>query len=263
LIKRGGFTYKPFVEKNYALKSQAKKDHNATLQKVSKVNLNSSYGKLSERLERVVGHYALNEQTGAIHFVTDSTETDTASSMNVIIGALVTATARTFILSKIREICGNDIKHRFVYIDTDSIHAFADYAKADAYTLGGLKCEAVCDAVKYIAPKTYIDVEKVNDDGTIDYDKFEVHSKGINLAAIIADLKKKQKGKKHGLPTLDLISRKIAYGAKYICLVAMNVKGGKVLIPTEKYLARMELAPKNSDSALVINNMEGNILMEV
>jgi hypothetical protein len=263
LIKRGGFTYKPYVEKNYASKAQAKKDHNATLQKVAKLLLNSSYGKLSERLERVIGHYALNEQTGAIHFVTDSTETDTASSMNVIIGALVTATARTFILSKIREICGDDIKHRFVYIDTDSIHAFANYAKADAYTLGGLKCEAVCDAVKYIAPKTYIDVEKVNKDGTIDYDKFEVHSKGINLAAIIADLKKKQKGKKHNLPTLDLISRKIAYGAKYICLVAMNVKGGKVLIPTEKYLARMELAPKNSDSALVINNMEGNILMEV
>ena len=183
--------------------------------------------------------------------------------MNVAVGALVTCVARCYILSKIREVCKGDIKHKFVYIDTDSIHAFASYDKADAFALGGLKLEATCEAVKYIAPKTYIDIEAVNKDGTINYDAFEVHSKGINLSAVITDLKKKQKGKRHGLPTLELINRKIEYGAQYLCLVAMNVRGGKVLIPTLKYLAREELRPKDSDSAIVFTNYMGNMFTEI
>lgn len=263
LWKKGKKAYAPFVYENYELKAQAKKDKNATLQQTTKLKLNSSYGKLAERVERVIGHYELNEETGAIHFVRDETKIDAGSSMNVAIGALVTCVARCYILSKIREVCAGDIKHKFVYIDTDSIHAFADYPKADAYALGGLKLEAQCDAVKYIAPKTYIDIERVNKDSTIDYDTIEVHSKGINLSAIIADLKKKQKGKKHNLPTLELVNRKIEYGAQYLCLVAMNVKGGKVLIPTLKYLAREELRPKGEDDQVVFTNYNGNMFIEI
>ena len=263
LWKKGKKAYAPFVYENYELKAQAKKDKNATLQQTTKLKLNSSYGKLAERVERVIGHYELNEETGAIHFVHDETKIDAGSSMNVAIGALVTCVARCYILSKIREVCAGDIKHKFVYIDTDSIHAFADYPKADAYALGGLKLEAQCDAVKYIAPKTYIDIERVNKDGTIEYNAIEVHSKGINLSAIIADLKKKQKGKKHNLPTLELVNRKIEYGAQYLCLVAMNVKGGKVLIPTLKYLAREELRPKGEDDKVVFTNYNGNMFIEI
>ena len=263
LWKKGAKIYAPFVNENYALKAQAKKDKNATLQQTTKLKLNSSYGKLAERVERIKGHYELNEETGAIHFIRDEIEVDLKASMNVAIGALVTCYARCYILSKIREVCGNDIKHKFVYIDTDSIHAFASYDKADPYTLGGLKLEAVCDAVKYIAPKTYIDIEKYNKDFTVEYTDFEVHSKGINLTAVIADLKKKQKGKRHGLPTLDLINRKIDYGAQYICLVAMNVQGGKVLIPTIKYLAREELRPTDEDSKIVYTNYDGAKFIEI
>lgn len=262
LWRKGKKVYAPFVNENYELKAQAKKDHNPTLQQTTKLKLNSSYGKLAERLERVKGHYELNGETGAIHFVREETEIDISSSMNVAIGALITCVARCYILSKIREVCKGDIKHKFVYIDTDSIHAFASYDKADAYALGGLKLEAECEAVKYIAPKTYIDIEQINKDGTINFDAFEVHSKGINLSAIKADLRKKQKGKKHGLPTLELLDRKINYGAQYICLVAMNVKGGKVLIPTQKYLARWELAPAEDDK-LIYTNYEGGMFSEV
>ena len=263
LWKKGAKVYAPFVNENYALKAKAKKEHNTTLQATTKLKLNSSYGKLAERIERIKGHYELNEETGAIHFVRDETEKESGQSMNVAVGALVTCVARCYILSKIREVCGNDIKHNFVYIDTDSIHAFSKYDKADAYALGGLKLEASCEAIKYIAPKTYIDIEKVNKDGTIDYDNIEVHSKGINLSAIKADLHKKQKGKKHGLPTLELLNRKIAYGSQYICLVAMNVKGGKVLIPTIKYLAREDLRPSGLDDKIVYTNYMGGMFSEI
>ena len=269
LWRKGKKAYAPFVEENYALKAQAKKDKNATLQACTKLKLNSSYGKLSERLERVNGHYELNEQTGAIHFVVDKTEVSEKSAMNVAVGALVTATARVYILSNIRIVCkGAEMSKRFVYIDTDSIHAFASYDKADAFTLGGLKLEAECVAVKYIAPKTYIDIERINKDGTIDIEKtnedgtiersaFEIHSKGVTTSAVVAAFKKKQKYKKKGKPTLKLIDAKIAYGQKYLVLCAMNVKGGKVLLPVEKYLAREELAPLDTDERLAYTNYAG------
>ena len=262
LWKRGKKSYARFINENYALKATAKKEGNATLQAIVKLKINASYGKLSERLERVKGHYELSAETGAIHFVRDEMEIDTASSMNVVIGSLITCVARCYILGKIREVCHGAINRKFVYIDTDSIHAFANYDKADAYTLGGLKLEATCQAVKYLAPKTYIDIERINKDGTIDYDAFEIHSKGINLTAVIADLRKKQKGKRKGKPTLELIDRKIAYGAKYVCLVAMNVRGGKVLLPTEKYIARFELSPREDDK-VVFTNYEGGVFTEI
>ena len=41
----------------------------------------------------------------------------------------------------------------------------------------------------------------------------------------------------------------------------MNVQGGKVLIPTEKYLARLELSP-DYDEHLSVTNYEGAILAE-
>ena len=258
LWRKGKKVYAPFVNENYALKAQAKKDKNATLQACTKLKLNSSYGKLSERLIRVNGHYEESEKTGAIHFVVDETEVNEKSAMNVAIGALVTATARVYILSKIREVCkGAEMSKRFVYIDTDSIHAFASYDKADAFTLGGLKLEAECEAVKYIAPKTYIDIEKVNADGTIDFKKMEIHSKGVTTSAVVAALAKKQKGKKKGKPTLSLIDEKIAYGQKFLVLCAMNVRGGKVLLPVEKYLAREELAPMDSEERLAYTNYAG------
>ncbi len=254
LYKKGGYAYRPFVASNYETKAQAKKAKNATLEQVAKLLLNSSYGKLSERLERVKGHYEINEATGAVHFVRDETEVDIKTAMSVAVGSLITAFARVYILSKIREICGDNVAEKFVYIDTDSIHAFADYEKADAFALGGLKLEAECEAVKYIAPKTYVDIEHINEDGTIDEKQIEIHSKGVNRAAIYAELK----GKPMTLSTIDDL---ISYGKKYTCLVAMNVIGGKVLLPTEKYLARLEQAP-DYDSQLSFNNMNGGIFTE-
>ena len=267
LWKKGQKVYAPFVNENYELKAQAKRDGNKTLLTTTKLKLNSSYGKLAERVERGKGYYELNEETGAIHFIHEGTELDAKSVMSVAVGALVTASARVFILSKIREVCGNDIKHNFIYIDTDSIHCLNNYDKANAYKLGGLKLEAICDACKYIAPKTYIDINTVDKDGTVAFKinnkaNYEVHSKGINIKSIEADLLKKQKYKKNGKMTLKLIDNKIEYGTSYICLVAMNVKGGKVLVPTIKYLAREELRPHDEDSDIVLSNVSGASYIE-
>ena len=262
LIKRGQKAYAPFVNESYAIKAQAKKDGNAALQAATKLKLNSSYGKLAERLIRRKGHYEINDLNGCVHFVIDGEEIDEKASMSLLVGAMVTAYARVYILSKIREVCQESkMTKLFVYIDTDSIHAFSNYDKADAYTLGGLKLEAVCEAAKYILPKTYIDIERVTNKGRIGYyiDKktkkriyqYEAHSKGINIAAV-------KKGFESKLLTIDYINKKFHYGTKYVVLCAMNVKGGKVLVPTYKYLA----AP-NQDTTNINKGYDGSFYSEI
>lgn len=250
VVKRGGKNYKDFVEENYKRKAYAKKIKNKTIEQVTKLKLNSSYGKLAERVERVEGHYELNEETGAIHFVEDGVKVDTSASMNVIIGSLVTCEARITLLRYIRDVCKPNVSKNFVYCDTDSVHAFAKYKKCDPYKLGALKNETPngCMAVKYIAPKTYVDVLKIGRNKLINLRDIEVHSKGVSIASIIAELQKKAKKKvktKDGYDyfvNIKQIDEAIAYGKKYTILCAMNVRGGKVLLPTEKYIARNELA---------------------
>lgn len=195
----------------------------------------------------------MSAETGAVHFVRDKEEIDMKSAMNVAIGAKVSSFARTYILSKIREICHEGrMRKEFVYIDTDSIHAFSDYEKADAYALGGLKLEASCPAVKYIAPKTYCDVLEVDEEGnTTDY---EIHSKGVTTKAVTAELQKRCKNGKISMRDID---KAIGYGQKYVVLVAMNVRGGKALVPTYKYLATNDLRPSQTGEWLTYNNYGG------
>ena len=56
--------------------------------------------------------------------------------------------------------------------------------------------------------------------------------------------------------TIENVNNIFDYGSKFQCLCAMNVKGGKVLITVDKYLASPELKP----DGLVIYN---NILSEI
>ena len=262
LYKRGGYAYKSFVDENYALKAEAKRTKNTALSNVVKLKLNSSYGKLAERVVRTVGEYRINEETGAVHFVQTGEEHDAKGIMNVAVGALVTAVARIWILKHIREICGeSNMTNVFVYIDTDSIHAFADYAGADPYKLGGLKLEASCNAVKYLCPKTYFDAENVqNNMIAVDNNKpaIELHAKGINISSVKKDFANNITP--DGLP-LDYVNKRFDYGQKYPVLCAMNVVGGKVLLPSYKYLARDEQNPHNP--VFVNTGYDGNFISEV
>ena len=111
---------------------------------------------------------------------------------------------------------------------------------------------------KYLLPKTYVDIESINEDGTIPLESVEVHSKGISVKAIYDVLVKvKEEGeKKVAYIDFDKLNEKFAFGKKFTCLQAMNVKGGKALVPVEKYLARPELAPKGFDD-IYSDSMEG------
>lgn len=262
LYQRGEYAYSPFVQENYALKSQAKKDKNPALSAVVKLKLNSSYGKLAERIIRSTGEYRINEETGAVHFVKTGEELDESCIMNVAVGALVTAVARCWILSHIRKICGeSNMANSFVYIDTDSVHAFADFDSADPYKLGALKLEATCPVVKYLCPKTYFDVEKMNGEYiVVENGKpcIELHTKGVNITAIKNDFQ--QSMTIDGL-RIDYINKRFHYGQRFPVLCAMNVVGGKVLLPTYKYIAREEQDPNNPLN--ICSGYDGQYLSEV
>lgn len=251
---KGKKIYAPFIEKYYPLKSQAT---SPTMRKVIKLILNSAYGKLAQRIEVVEGRYTLNPDTGCVRYEVTGESEEEKSRMSVLDGALVTAFARCYILSKIREICPNPSKD-FVYIDTDSIHCFNEYKEADDKALGALKCEMVTKRCKYLLPKTYVDIKDVGDDGKIALESLEIHSKGISVKAIYDELViVNKKGKKKICYIMfDKLNEKFAFGKKFTCLQAMNVKGGKALVPVEKYLARPELAPEGFEE-IYRDNMGG------
>lgn len=246
LFERGERVYAPFVEHYYQTKTEAKKEGNTTLQQLSKLFLNSSYGKLSERSERQSMSYELNAETGAIHAVLGDIEDSFGGHMNVAIGALITAVARCYILAKIREICPIPARD-FVYMDTDSIHCFNAYEKADAHALGGLKLEAIVKHAKYIAPKTYYDLEEdelIEENGH--FKGLELHSKGLNTGSIQARLMMKES------PSIEDLNMLYDYGQAFACLQGINVKGGKALVPIVKYIAR-PLIPTKKRGKLGIN----------
>ena len=193
--------------------------------------LNSSYGKLAERVARRITWREINAETGAVHLVSkNENEVDESSMLSVVQGAYVTALARVWILSHIREICGEDVLHKLIYCDTDSVHVLAEYDKADPYNLGGFKNEGTFNCCKYIAPKCYFD-GKIDNDGR--FSELEIHSKGLSIKLIEQEFKTPT-----GWKTVEEVDKRFSYGEKFQPLSGMNIKGGKALIPIEKYLAK-------------------------
>lgn len=232
---RNNPNYAAFVNEYYTLKNTSKKAGEKAKTAFAKLLLNSSYGKLAERVCREITFREINEDTGAVHLVhTLEDEIDETAMLNVIQGALVTSMARVWILSHIREICDENVADNFIYCDTDSIHALREYKDADASALGGFKDESPAggfNCVKYIAPKCYFDAV-LNAGGDVDF--IEFHSKGLSIKVIENEFKD-ENGKYKDIKYID---KRFSYGEKFQPLSGMNIRGGKALIPIEKYLAK-------------------------
>ena len=223
--------YANFVNTFYELKNESKKNGQKAKTKFAKLLLNSSYGKLAERVARRITWREINTETGAVHLVSkNENEVDESSMLSVVQGAYVTALARVWILSHIREICREDVLHKLIYCDTDSVHVLAEYDKADPYNLGGFKNEGEFNCCKYIAPKCYFD-GKIDNEGR--FSELEIHSKGLSIKLIEQEFKTPT-----GWKTVEEVDKRFSYGEKFQPLSGMNIKGGKALIPIEKYLAK-------------------------
>lgn len=229
--KRNLKGYNDFVQTFYKLKNESKKRGDKAKTKFAKLLLNSSYGKLAERVARRITWREINAETGAVHLVSNNEqEIDEKSMLSVVQGAYVTALARVWILSHIREICNEDVLHKLIYCDTDSVHVLAEYDKADPFNLGGFKNEGTFTCCKYIAPKCYFD-GKTDENGA--FFDLEIHSKGLSIKLIEEEFKTE-----NGWKTVEEVNKRFSYGEKFQPLSGMNIKGGKALIPIEKYLAK-------------------------
>ena len=227
LIRRGDKIYKPFVDNYYSLKAHYKKTGEKGLCLATKLILNSSSGKLAERIERVKGEYKINEQTGCVHFTDVVLKDDDKARMSIYVGALVTAYARTYLMSNIRQTYGEQMSEKFIYCDTDSIHGLLPMDN-DPVNLGGFKLEAKCSAFKYLAPKSYADITCCDLYHCCLYPAdVELHTKGVNVRSVRNEMQ--------ALCIRD-IDERFGVGKQYWTLGAYNVKGGKVLLPIRKYI---------------------------
>lgn len=224
--------YIDFVDMVYKDKTEGKKTKNKCQEMFSKLGLNSAYGKFAQNPYQAETHREINKETGAVHLIVDNIKANEKSLMSVVQGAYITARGRTVICQDIRTKCKNSVEEDFYYCDTDSVHG--DYiANTDAYEIGALKLEAKCNYGLFLAPKTYFEI----DDNNI----IEVHTKGIPTKAIYNIMIKAgaiDENKK--VLDINLVCKIFKAGNKFQCLSAMNLKGGKGLIPIFKELCKTD-----------------------
>lgn len=234
-----------FVDTFYDIKKNSK----GAVKQCAKLLLNSAYGKLSQRIERVNCQYELAKE-GYVHLVKKKDENgnviidiDDNSMLSVVVGSRITALARVSLMNFMRSICGN-VRKNFIYCDTDSVHSLTPFNECDDSELGKMKCEGIYDTGLYLAPKSYIMHKKVIDKEKDQiYNNYEVHCKGVNTKVVENEINGCD------FKTACKIFRP---NRTFKCLSALNVKGGKALI----YVDKMIMNDKNE---VIIKKINGDL----
>ena len=188
----------------------------------AKLLLNSAYGKLAQKVLRLILTYELDED-GISHLIQVSSETDEKSMLSVLLGSRITALSRVDLMKNIRNICQGNPKKYFVYCDTDSIHSLLSYDKCDDKELGKYKCEGIFEYGLYLAPKTYLLYDK---------GEFDVHCKGVNTEVVAQEVEGK---------TFKEATKIFRGKRKFKCLCGLNVRGGKALVWLDKYIVKDDI----------------------
>ena len=248
--KQYDYNYKEFVDMVYEQKNEGKRNKNKIQGMFSKLGLNSAYGKFAQNPYNVISHYEINEETGAVHLISEDVEADEKSLMSVVQGAYITARGRTELCKAIRTYSITCPKNDFYYCDTDSIHGNFN-VNADPYKIGELKLEAKCKYGLFLAPKTYFEIDE--------NDIIEIHSKGVRPKAILNVLHKYGYIDENN-KVLDLngILNVFKAGNKFQVLCAMNLKGGKGLIPLFKELCSIDNT-RIDNADISYDNLNGDI----
>lgn len=164
IFKNGGYIFKDFIEKLYGMRLKAKKEKDSVTDMVTKLLMNSCYGKLGMNIEReqlVIDDY--NSLDLAEHSVVygDNEEDEVRlctkpviikkALVNVAIPCYVTSYSRVFMHKNCYMKAGKD---HLYYTDTDSIFTTKQFETGDL--LGELKLEEAVDSACFLLPKTYI-----------------------------------------------------------------------------------------------------------
>lgn len=220
-----------YVDTYYKIKCTSK----GAVKNGAKLFLNSAYGKLAQRIERVLCHYELSDK-GYVHLVKTEPEADEKSMLSVVVGSRITALARVNLMQYIRKICREKVKDYFVYCDTDSVHALVPFNDTDDKALGKMKFEGKYNYGLYLAPKTYLLYDNVH---------YEVHCKGVNTNVVANEL---SKCKDFSEAITVFRPNKL-----FKCLCGLNTKGGKALIYVDKVIVNDEyMVIKDPDNDLEV-----------
>ena len=220
-----------FIDKFYDIKRTTK----GAKRSCAKIILNSSYGKLAQRIERLICTYELNEH-GIVHLVSRGTEYDENSMMSVLVGSRVTALARVQLMQYINRICKGNARDNFIYCDTDSVIAFTPFDDCDDSEIGKMKFEGNFDNALFLAPKSYL-LEKECE--------YEVHCKGVNVNVVKSEIS--------NVNTFNEACKVFAPDRVFKSLSGINVRGGKALVYIDKVIVRKD----------VVNIKMGEIIPEI
>ena len=223
---------KDYVDNYYKIKSENK----GAVKQGAKLFLNSAYGKIAQRIIRENCEYQLSED-GYVHLVKISEEIDEKNMMSVLVGSRITALSRTLLMKYIREICKGNPKKYFVYCDTDSVHALCEYKDTDDKELGKMKSEGIYEFGKYLAPKTYVLYNNLEENNY----ELEVHTKGVNTE-VVKEILEEEMSKVKSENKFEIVaSNFFKSGITYRCLTSLNCIGGKALIFIDKMLLNPKL----------------------
>lgn len=237
LIYLGGWKFRQkkgifsdYIDKWTASKIQAKKDGNGAMYTISKLFLNSLYGKfgLNPNCQKKI---PVIRPDGGLGYVYG--EMEQRESIYVAVAAFITAYARRYIIESSEAIREYSLKKYdkdcYVYSDTDSIHCtltpedceeLSKVMEIDDYKLGAWKLESTYRRGKYLRQKCYIEEDE---DGVI-------HSTIAGLPKRLAPIINFDNFK-FGFTTETLTKeQKEKYGSK---LTYKHVKGGVILQETD------------------------------
>lgn len=146
-------------------KKNADKEGNKPMRTLSKLKMNSLYGKFAKRPTGRPKWPVLTDE-GSLKLVLG--EEEEQGSLYIPVGTFITSYARYYTISSAQA-----VYDRFLYADTDSLHLLGtdipDNLEVDAYELGKWKHEGTFRRAYYIGAKCYIEDMKTDEKKIKDY----------------------------------------------------------------------------------------------
>lgn len=147
--------FKDYIDKWSAEKIKAKKEGNGGMYTISKLFLNSLYGKFATRIIGVSKEPVLDDE-GIVHY--KMMEPEERKGVYIPVGVFVTSYARNVTIRSAQK-----VYDRFVYADTDSLHLLGtdlpEGLDIDDTKLGAWKHESTFQRARFIRAKTYMEDE--------------------------------------------------------------------------------------------------------
>lgn len=207
--------FKDYIDKWTKVKIQSKSEGNGAMYQLSKLMLNSLYGKFGSRT-RVRQQLPYLNDNGVVRF--RYSEEEEKKPIYIPVASFITAYARD---KTIRS--AQSVYDRFIYADTDSLHLegweLPENLDIDEYRLGAWDCENKFYRAKFIRAKSYIEDSNVPEVwNTDEYDRSKLK---ITVAGMPKSCYKNV--------TYDNFKVGAEYDGK---LTTKRVKGGSVLVDT-------------------------------